>query len=171
MSHTYIMSFLPAAHLSSLAWAVMLLAVDYVAVLACILIACRSGAMRARREGIPRTSSGYRRTVEKASRYFITLIALTVMDLLVVAAVMLLRVTAGSAIPALPLFSTLGALLLCLIEVKSVMENSHRPSDINRAVDSASRLLDDKSLRRLIHTLSELTDSQPKRENKENDNC
>ena len=78
---------------------------------------------------------------------------------------------AGSAIPALPLFSTLGALLLCLIEVKSVMENSHRPSDINRAVDSASRLLDDKSLRRLIHTLSELTDSQPKRENKENDNC
>ena len=164
MSHTYIMSFLPAAHLSSLAWAVMLLAVDYVAVLACILIDCRSGAMRARREGIPRTSSGYRRTVEKASRYFITLIALTVMDLLVVAAVMLLRVTAGSAIPALPLFSTLG-------EVKSVMENSHRPSDINRAVDSASRLLDDKSLRRLIHTLSELTDSQPKRENKENDNC
>ena len=92
------MSLLPAADLSSLAWAVMLLAVDYVAVLACILIDCRSGAMRARREGIPRTSSGYRRTVEKASRYFITLIALTVIDLLALAAVMLLGLVSSALI-------------------------------------------------------------------------
>lgn len=53
MSHTPVMSLLPAADLNSLAWAVMLLAVDYVAVLACILIDCRSGAMRARREDTP----------------------------------------------------------------------------------------------------------------------
>lgn len=164
------MSLLPTTDLSSLAWAVMLLAVDYVAVLACILIDCRSGAMRARREGIPRTSSGYRRTVEKASRYFITLIALSVIDLLAVAAVMLLRVTAGSDIPALPLFSTLGAFLLCLIEVKSVMENSHRRSDITRAVDSASRLLEDKSLRRLIRLLREISDNQSEDKNEENSN-
>lgn len=171
MSHTPVMSLLPAADLSSLAWAVMLLAVDYVAVLACILIDCRSGAMRARREGIPRTSSGYRRTVEKASRYFITLIALTVIDLLALAAVMLLRVTAGSGIPALPVFTTLGALLLCLIEVKSVMENSHRRTDFTRAVDTASRLLEDKSLRRLIRVLRELADRQPSDSSEEDSRC
>ncbi len=137
-------------------WFLSLLLFDYVGVLLSILIDLRSGTINARRRGVPRTSGGYRRTVDKASRYFITLLALSVIDGVFMVVALLLRSTMGWSIPVLPLFTTIGAISLCLIEAKSVMENTQQKSDFTSAADSLSDLLDDKSLRRLIDALRHL---------------
>lgn len=137
-------------------WLLGLLLVDYVAVLVAVVIDLRSGTLKARRNGVPRTSGGYRRTVDKLSRYFITLMALTVIDAMLVVSAMLLRSTMGWSVPVFPLFTTLGAVCLTLIEAKSVMENLQSKTDYTSAADAVAGLLADKSFRALIDALRDV---------------
>lgn len=141
-----------------LLWVAAMLLIDYAAVVAAILIDLRSGVLKARREGKRLTSRGYRRTVEKASRYLVTLLSLTVVDSVVIVAAMLFRATMGWSVPVFPLFSTLGAIALALIEGKSVMENTQRKADFAEAADKAADLLTMDELRRLIEALKSLKD-------------
>lgn len=150
------MTFLTPAMLQTAAWTVILVLTDYVAVMLAVAVDLRSGTMRARREGRPRTSRGYRRTVDKASRYFVTLLALTIIDVLLVLSVFLLQATAGISLPAFPLFTTLGAIGLTLIEVKSVMENSRHRKDLQDAARSVNDLLQDPAITELMERLREL---------------
>lgn len=145
-----------SATLHNLAWLLAMLLIDYAAVIAAILVDLRSGTLRARREGRQRTSRGYRCSVDKASRYLITLIALTVVDAMIVSAALMLRSTMQWAIPVFPLFTTLGALALAMIEGKSVMENTQRRTDFTKAAASVNDLLNNKELRKLIASLREL---------------
>lgn len=150
------LTFLTPAMLQTAAWTVILVLTDYVAVMLAVAVDLRSGTMRARREGRPRTSRGYRRTVDKASRYFVTLLALTIIDVLLVLSVFLLQATAGISLPAFPLFTTLGAIGLTLIEVKSVMENSRHRKDLQDAARSVNDLLQDPAITELMERLREL---------------
>lgn len=150
------LTFLTPAMLQTAAWTVILVLTDYVAVMLAVAVDLRSGTMRARREGRPRTSRGYRRTVDKASRYFVTLLALTIIDVLLVLSVFLLQATAGIHLPAFPLFTTLGAIGLTLIEVKSVMENSRHRKDLQDAARSVNDLLQDPAITELMERLREL---------------
>lgn len=150
------LTFLTPAMLQTAAWTVILVLTDYVAVMLAVVVDLRSGTMRARREGRPRTSRGYRRTVDKASRYFVTLLALTIIDVLLVLSVFLLQATAGISLPAFPLFTTLGAIGLTLIEVKSVMENSRHRKDLQDAARSVNDLLQDPAITELMERLREL---------------
>lgn len=144
------------ATLHALVWVVALLVIDYACVLLAVLIDLRSGTIKARRMGVPCTSGGYRRTVDKASRYFITLLALSVIDGLLMVAVMLLRSTAGWSIPALPLFTTIGALCLCLIEAKSVVENTQSKTDYTSTARAVNDLLSAPELNELLTNLRRL---------------
>lgn len=137
-------------------WLAVMLLIDYFAVITAVMIDLRSGVLRARREGKPRTSGGYRRTVEKLSRYLITLLALSAVDAMLVGAALLFRSTMEWAVPVFPLFTTLGAIALTLIEGKSVMENSQRRQDFSSAAASAAEMLTDTELRRLMSTLRNL---------------
>lgn len=150
------LTFLTPAMLQTAAWTVILVLTDYVAVMLAVAVDLRSGTMRARREGRPRTSRGYRRTVDKASRYFVTLLALTIIDVLLVLSVFLLQATAGISLPAFPLFTTLGAIGLTLIEVKSVMENSRHRKDLQDAARSVNDLLQDPAITELMERLRDL---------------
>lgn len=147
--------FSPAA-VQSVLLVMILSAIDYCAVFLAVLIDLRSGTLRARREGVPRTSRGYRRTVEKLSGYFVTMLALSVIDALLVLSALLLRVTAGYELPLFPLMTTLGAVGLTLIELKSVMENTRRKSDIMSAARSLSDMLGSKEVRGLVEELKKL---------------
>ena len=71
---------LSPATLKTLIWLVVMILVDYAAVITAIMIDFRSGVLRARRRGIPRTSKGYRRSVDKAARYLVTLLASSAID-------------------------------------------------------------------------------------------
>ena len=141
----------------TLLWLTTLLAVDYVAVLAAVIIDLRSGISAARRRGEKRNSKGYRRSVDKLARYFVTLLSLSVIDALVIISAILLRTDTGWSIPLFPIFTTAGATALALIEAKSVMENSQRRADSTDAADAATGLLDDESLHRLIDALRRLS--------------
>ena len=69
---------------------------------------------------------------------------------------MLLRSTAGWSVPVFPLFTTLGAIAMTLIEAKSVVENSQRKSDYTEAARAINDALDNPELKELLGRLREL---------------
>lgn len=140
----------------SLLWLLVLVVMDYVSVTAAAMIDLRSALLKAKRSGRPRTSKGYRRTVDKLGRYYVTLMALTVVDGMLVISAMLLRSTSGWTIPVFPLFTTLGAIAMTLIEAKSVVENSQRKSDYTDAARAINDALDNPELKELVSRLREL---------------
>ena len=144
---------LPPEIVTSLQWVVVLLFLDFASVIVAAVCDLVSGLRRVRRQGIRRTSRGYRRTVDKLARYFITLMSLTVVDGLLIFSALFLRSTVQWGVPAFPLFTTLGALCLTLIEAKSVMENTQRRSDMTDAAKAANDLLNDPALQDLAETL------------------
>lgn len=139
-----------------LLWAVLTLAVEYASVLVAILVDLRSGTLKARRNGQRRTSSGYRRTVEKASRYYITLFALSVLDAMWIIVALALRGITGWSVPAFPFFTTLGAIGLVLIEIHSVVENSQRRDDITDMARTVTGLLDDDAVKKLAEQIARI---------------
>lgn len=144
---------LPYDIIASLQWVVMLMFFDFTAVIIAAVCDLVSALRRVRRNGMRRTSRGYRRTVDKLVRYFITLMSLAVVDALLIASALFLRSTMQWDIPVFPLFTTLGALCLTLIEAKSVMENTQRRSDMTDAAKAANDLLNDPALQDLADTL------------------
>lgn len=139
-----------------LLWTVLTLAVEYASVLVAILVDLRSGTLKARRNGQRRTSSGYRRTVEKASRYYITLFALSVLDAMWIIVALALRSITGWSVPAFPFFTTLGAIGLVLIEIHSVVENSQRRDDITDMARTVTGLLDDDAVKKLAEQIARI---------------
>ncbi len=150
----------------NLIWLALMLLIDYLSVITVVVIDFRSGILRARRERKPRTSKGYRRSVEKIARYLVTLLALTAVDSMLVVSAMLFRSTMEWAVPVFPIFTTVGAIALSLIEGKSVMENSQCRKDFTSAAASATELLTHAELQRLIaaiRRLLEAHDGQPQK--------
>ncbi|MDE5735091.1 MAG: phage holin family protein [Duncaniella sp.] len=117
------------------------LAVSYTGVLAAVAADLLTGILRARRTGTPLTSRGYRRTVDKIRSYLGAMLGLTLVDAVIIAALAAHRACGGSAgaVP-FPYLTSAGAVGLCLIEVKSMMENSERRLDFKRAAELAKRL-------------------------------
>ncbi|MDE6418699.1 MAG: phage holin family protein [Duncaniella sp.] len=119
-----------------------LLAVEYTGVLAAVLADLLTGLMRARRTGIPLTSRGYRRSVDKTRSYLGALLGLTLVDAMVIAALRT-HIDCGGSAPLVPFpyLSTFGAIGLCLIEVKSTLENSRHRPELSRAAELVRRLI------------------------------
>lgn len=119
----------------------LLLAVCYAGVLLAILADLVAGLLRARRCGRPLTSGGLRRTVDKLTSYFTALFALTVVDSMIVAASLGLSACGATSFPPFPYLTTLGAIGICLIEVKSIMESSAHKIDLHQAARTLRNLL------------------------------
>lgn len=137
-------------------WLLAILIIDYACVTAASIIDLRSGISKCRRLGIRPSSGGYRRTVDKLGRYYITLMALTVIDIMIVISAMMLQATVGWTVPAFPAFTTLGAIALTLIEAKSVMENTQRKADYTSTARAVNDLLSAPELKELITRLRQL---------------
>lgn len=135
-------------------WIAALVAVDYVCVLLAVLADLRSGVLKSRRQGVRRTSRGLRRSVEKAGRYYVMLFAMTLIDAMVCGALLFVAAADGPSLPPLPVFSTLGAIGLAMIELKSIYENAHEKDDYDRIIGQLRKLLDDPAV---IKRLLELT--------------
>lgn len=139
--------------IGSVVLALVALVVEYLCVLLAVLVDLRSGVVRARREKRPRTSRGYRRTVEKASRYYMVLFALTIVDVMWMMSALLLRESMGWQLPVFPFVTTVGAVGLSLIEMKSVMENTHSRKELTDAVRAVNELLDDPDVAELVRKI------------------
>lgn len=144
-------------------WVAVILLFDFFAVIVATVVDLVSALRKARRMGVKRTSNGYRRTVDKLLRYFLTLIALSAVDLLLVISMLSLRSTMGWHLPVFPLFTTVGAVAMTLIEVKSVMENAHKKSDLTSMAATAAALLSDPALKSFLDAVQSLRDNLPPR--------
>lgn len=101
-------------------------AIAYLAVFCLILADLWAGVRKAKKRGEVRTSLGYKRTIEKIQQYYNALLALTVTDGVQMFAVLYLARFHGCALPVFPIFTTLGALGICLIEIKSILEKAEQ---------------------------------------------
>ncbi len=134
-------------------WVALILVAEYVGVLVAVLIDLRAGTLASVRRGERRTSRGYRRTVSKLSDYYITLLALTVVDVLTVLITLYLRVDTGLGLPVFPWLTTLGAIGLVLIEVKSVMESARSKEKCKALAEELLELLGSEEVRRAVGML------------------
>lgn len=124
--------------------ALIVLAVDFCGVIAAILADLIAGIAKARRDRRKLTSSGFRRTVDKLSRYCLAMFGLAVVDAVIIAAVVCLNIQRPEgSFPVLPIFTSLGALGLTLIEVKSIFERTDEKGDMGRATRTIGHLLRD----------------------------
>jgi phage-related holin len=110
----------------------------YVEVLLMIFADLWSGVRKAKRRGELRTSTGYKRTIDKIARYFNALIALTIIDAMQASAIWYLDTYYGYAIPVIPIVSVIGAIGISLVEIKSIFENGS--DDEKHQAEEAAKL-------------------------------
>lgn len=83
-----------------------------------------SGIRKAKKNNIVRSSYGFRRTVEKIKEYYNAMIALTIIDAMQVTAIWYLETYYKYEIPMFPFVTLVGAIGLCIIEIKSIYEKA-----------------------------------------------
>lgn len=97
----------------------------YVVTLGLIFLDLWAGVRKAKQRGEMRTSEAYKRTIEKVSKYFNMLFAMTLVDCVQIALLFFLYREYGYDIPMLPVFSFLGTGYIAFVEVTSIMEPSN----------------------------------------------
>ena len=125
----------------------VLLAVCYGCVLLAVVIDLVVALRWLRRSGRPCTSRGLRRTVAKLSGYYASLLSLTLVDAMLVAASLCMEACGGEPfMTPFPYLTMLGAVSLAMIELKSVSETTGVRLNLPSVVDFMSRLFRVKSL-------------------------
>ena len=112
---------------------------EYVMVMLAVIADLVSGLRKAKMRGEARRSKALRRTVDKLCRYYNALFALSVIDVMQMAAIAYLRVTGTAQLPMLPAFTLLGAICIAIIEVKSIYEKASEKEQAE--ADEAARTL------------------------------
>ena len=83
-----------------------------------------SGIRKAKKNGIVRSSYGFRRTVEKIKEYYNAMIALTIIDAMQLTSLWYLETYYKYEIPMFPFVTLVGSIGLCIIEIKSIYEKA-----------------------------------------------
>lgn len=94
----------------------------YIVTLGLIFSDLWAGVRKAKQRGEMRTSEAYKRTIEKISKYFNMLFALTLVDCVQIAVLFFLYREYGYDIPMLPIFSFIGTCYVGFVEVTSIVE-------------------------------------------------
>lgn len=111
-----------------LAWLILY----YAAVLLAMAVDLWVGVAKARKAGIATRSTGYKRTCDKATKYFFPMLCLSCIDLM-----------ACTLLP-VPLFSLAMAAFNVFCEYRSVMENTHEKAEMRKAEKTMSIILENK---------------------------
>jgi len=115
----------------------------YVVDIVAILVDLRAGIKKAKQRGEYRSSTGYRRTIEKATKYFNFLIFGLLFDTLQITVCYLLHNQVGSNLPNIPFITILFAVGILIIEVKSVYEKAENKTkhEIQGAAKTAQEVI------------------------------
>ena len=103
---------------------IIMLAIIYFSVLIAIFFDLLAGVRKAKAMGALRTSEGLRRTVNKIAKYFNMLFVVTIIDVLQMLAIAYINIQTGKHIPDIPILTFLGAIFICVIELKSIYEKA-----------------------------------------------
>jgi len=119
----------------------------YVFVFLAVMLDLWSGVRKAKQRNEYISSYGLRETLNKLSRYFNVLLAVTLIDLIQMLAIFELRThNVGHSIPILPFFTFIATGFICFIEAKSIFEKAEqkekaKAADAARTIDAAIRIL------------------------------
>ena len=146
---------------------VIMLAIIYFFVLIAIFLDLWAGVRKAKAMEALRTSEGLRRTVNKISKYFNMLFMITIIDLLQMSAIASINIQAGRHIPDVPILTFLGAIFICVIELKSVYEKAEdkERAQIAQTAKIVGKILVDIKNKELTSKITEYLE-QEEHENK-----
>lgn len=116
----------------------------YMLVLLAMMADLWSGVRKAKRVGIATSSYGYKRTIDKAVRYYNFLVALTIIDAMQMAAIWYLEQFYGYRLPFFPFITLLGAISIGLIEIKSIYEKAEDKIKIDNVAELAKQVARNK---------------------------
>ncbi|GAE14581.1 hypothetical protein JCM6292_739 [Bacteroides pyogenes JCM 6292] len=110
-------------------------------VLFAILADLWSGVRKAKKNGIARSSYGFKRTIDKIARYYNVLLALTVIDAMQMASIWYLETYYQYRFPMFPFITLLGAIGIGLIEIKSIYEKAEDKVKIDNVAALAGQIV------------------------------
>ena len=122
-----------------------------------------SGIRKAKKNGIVRSSYGFRRTVEKIKEYYNAMIALTIIDAMQVTALWYLETYYKYEIPMFPFVTLVGAIGLCIIEIKSIYEKAEDKQRFHEAGALLSSIAKHKTdIEEISKSVAEYLQKNPK---------
>lgn len=113
----------------------------YLLVMAAMVADLWSGVRKARKLGIAASSYGFKRTVDKAAKYYNLMIALTVIDAMHMGAIWYLEEYYQYHLPMFPFITLLGAICIGLIEIKSIYEKAEDKVRIDNVAALAKQII------------------------------
>ena len=116
----------------------------YILVLVAILADLWSGVRKAKRNGIARSSYGFKRTIDKIARYYNVMLALTVVDAMQMASIWYLEVYYQYHFPLFPFVTLIGAIGIGLIEIKSIYEKAEDKVKIDNIATLAGQVISNR---------------------------
>lgn len=116
----------------------------YVLVLLAILADLWSGVRKAKKNGVARSSYGFKRTIDKIARYYNVMLALSVIDAMQMASIWYLEKYYGYHWPIFPVVTMVGAIGICLIEIKSIYEKAEDKVRIENVASMAGKIITNK---------------------------
>ena len=136
----------------------------YVVDIVAIIIDLRAGIKKAKQRGEYRSSTGLRRTIEKATKYFNFLIFGLLFDTLQITVCYLLHNQVGCNLPNIPFITIIFAVGILIIEVKSVYEKAENKTknEIKDAAKTAKEVIKIIKEEGLLYGIGEKT-QEPER--------
>ena len=127
----------------------------YILVLLMIFADLWSGLRKAKRNGETRTSYGYRRTISKMAQYYNLLIAGSIVDSIYGLLCWYLENYYQTSLWLFPFITFIIALVLCLIEIKSIREKAEDKVRFDRAGQVVQQvLINRENLEEVAKTIS-----------------
>lgn len=128
----------------------------YILVLLMIFADLWSGVRKAKRIGETRTSYGYRRTISKMAQYYNLLIAGSIVDSIYGLLCWYLENYYQTSLWLFPFITFIIALVLCLIEIKSIREKAEDKVRLDRAGQVVQQVfINRENLEEVAKTISE----------------
>lgn len=116
----------------------------YLMVLLAIMADLWSGVRKAKNNGIARSSYGFKRTIDKIARYYNVMFALTVIDAMQMSSLWYLEKYYSYHCPIFPVVTLVGAIGICLIEIKSIYEKAEDKVRIENVANMAGKIITNK---------------------------
>lgn len=128
----------------------------YILVLLMIFADLWSGVRKAKRIGEERTSYAYRRTISKMAQYYNLLIACTIVDSIYGMLSWFLETYYQTSLWLFPFITFFMAIVLCLIEIKSIREKAEDKVRLDRAGQVVQQvIINRENLEEVAKTISE----------------
>lgn len=116
----------------------------YILVLFMVAADLWSGIAKAKKNGVIRSSYGFRRTVEKIARYYNVLLALTIVDVMQMVSIWYMDEFYTISLPLFPFITLIGAIGISMIEVKSIYEKAEDKVKFDEVGGLVGRVISNK---------------------------